>query len=506
MATKIDDRRASFEKNIKIFISCAVEDVAEAQSYRAEFQRAGFTVHLYDDNLYSDSIQNTVKSQIAECDFFILMVSKRSASLDRPWVARELGHALKTRLDNSGYRPIVIPVYCRDLSGAHVERITKFPVRDFETSELAAEPFDLESVRAHDPHRNPETDTLPQLLRSMQVEIALVHEDIGTAEELLATGAIDLYHQLFPEEQRAPLEDDLRWIFSADVDKPFKLSIPTSKRVPAWFLKTFGVKGIYRLKSYFFVLLRRKMAIGFAWVTYHRESRLLYGNYIGVHEQWRKGSLANPLIDLVQRRALEEFPECKGLVLEVEPFSLDEVEEAIELIEDAGASDEARLKAIDLVRRFKRVWWYETSDRLQAKCVRDARTKVPLVHTYPCMETDAPRDEWSKHEVDYWLLISVPEKFRRTDAAENAWTLWKRATDFSIIENMGKRTIRDKPEIAEAYWKYILGLQMRNVRRAKEASGAKVEFAPVFGSARRKGGRARAIYSRIERLSFKINV
>jgi hypothetical protein len=445
-----------------------------------------------------------VKSQIAECDFFILMVSKRSSSPDRPWVARELGHALRTRLDNSGYRPIVIPVYCRDEPGA--ERISQFPVRDFDTSELVAEPFDLTSLRAHDPYRNPATDTLPQLLRSMQVEIALVHEDIRTPEELLATGAIDLYHELFPEEQRAPLEDDLRWIFSADIDKPFRLSIPTSKSAPVWLLKRLGIKGTYRLKSFFFVLLRRKMAIGFAWVTYHRGSRLLYGNYIGVQEQWRKGSLANPLIDLVQRRALEEFPECKGLVLEVEPFSLDEVEEAIQLIEAPGAPAEARLKAIDLVRRFKRVWWYETSDRLQAKCVRDARTKVPLVHTYPCMETDAPRDEWPRHEVDYWLLISVPEKFRRTDSAENAWSLWKRATDFSIVENMGKRTIRDKPEIAEAYWKYIVGLQKRNIRRVEKASGTKVEFAPVFGSARRKGGRARAIYSRIEQLPFKINV
>jgi TIR domain len=505
MAEESTRFRVGLERNLRIFISCANENLLEAQDYRKLFQKAGFIVHLYDENFYATPIQAVVKSQITECDFFLLLVSEHSASADRPWVSRELGQALATRAGNDGYRPIIMPVYCKGYDAA--ARIAEFPIRDFDTSALREDCLDLIELRAHDPQANPTSDTPRQLLSSMQVEIALVHEDIHSRNQLIDTGAVDLYHELFPDDQRAPLEDDLRWIFDADVDKPFPLSIPTSKHLPIRLSKWMGLRGTYRLKSYFFVLLRRGAAIGFAWVTYHRETRLLYGNYIGVQEQWRKGSLANPLMDQVQARVLKEFPECRGLVLEVEPFSFDEVERAVQLLEGGAAkSDEEHLRAKKLVRSFKRVWWYETCDRLQAKCIRDIRTRMPLVHTYPCMETDAPREHWPRYELPYWLLVCVPERVRRTDTAEDAWALWKRATEFSVLENMGKRTVRDSPEIAEKYWKYIVALQQRNVRRARTATRRKVEYAPVFGSERRKGGRARELYTRIDKLPFKINV
>ena len=167
-----------------------------------------------------------------------------------------------------------------------------------------------------------------------------------------------------------------------------------------WLLTRLGVRGTYRLKSYFFVLLRCRQAIGFAWVTYHRKSRLLYGNYIGVQEQWRRGSMVNPLMDRVQERVLQDFPECRGLVLEVERFSLDEVEGAVKALERGAESAEARSKAIDVVRSFKRVWWYETCSRLEAKCIKAADTTAPLVHVYPCMEPDA-RPETSGRNTKY---------------------------------------------------------------------------------------------------------
>jgi len=496
------------ERNTSIFISCAKEDLSEAQSYRRSFQEAGYEVCLYDDNLYAASISDTVKTQIRECHFFLLLVSKHSSSLDRPWVSRELGEALATRASNGGYRPIIIPVHCFDLSeGDKAGRISEFPVRDFDTSVLTEERLDLSALRAHDPHRNPTSDTRAKLLSSMKVEISLAREDedIDCADKLVDTGAIDLYHQLFPEDQRAPIEDDIKWIFDVDIDKPFRLSIPTTKRLPFRLLKWLGIRGTYRLKSFFFVLLRRRTAIGFAWVTYHQKTRLLYGNYIGVQEQWRKGSLVNPLMERVQEKVFGEFPKCRGLILEVEPFSRGEVEDAVRILEGSGGSDQELHRSKQLVRSFKRVWWYEVSDRLRAKCIRDIRTRMPLVHVYPCMETDAPPEDWAGYERPYWLLICIPESIRRTDSVESAWTLWKRATEFSLLENMAKRTIRDNPEIAEKYWKYVTALQQRNVQRALATTGRQVQLAPVFGSERRKGGWARELYTRIERLTIKIN-
>jgi hypothetical protein len=161
---------------------------------------------------------------------------------------------------------------------------------------------------------------------------------------------------------------------------------------------------------------------------------------------------------------------------------------------------------MDVVRSFKRVWWYETCSRLEAKCIRDAETRAPLVHVYPCMEPDAPRDEWPQYEVPYWLLICIPENVRRTDKVEGAWALWRRATDFSVLENMAKRVLRERPELAGKYWGYVLALQRRNVRTAVEATARKVEFAPVFGAERGKGKRANRLYARIARLPIQINV
>src|SRR5215470_76806 len=96
---------------------------------------------------------------------------------------------------------------------------------------------------------------------------------------------------------------------------------------------------------------------------------------------------------------LADFPKCGGLILEVEPFSLDEVDQAVSMLESGtGAGEEGLVKARQLVRSFKRVWWYETSDKLRAKCIRDIRTRTPLVHMHPCMETDAPPQDWRGYE------------------------------------------------------------------------------------------------------------
>ena len=389
-----DASRNDLVQNLRVFVSCASDDLAEARAYRTALQAAGFTVHLYDENPYGAEIAALVRAQIAACDYFLFLVSRHSAAANRPWVAQELGHALATRDATGGYRPIVIPVYCADQGS--VGRIVDFPVRDFDTSVPRPQPLPLAGLRAHDPHRNPLSDTTLQLIRSLQVEVALVHEDIATADELIDTGAIRLYHELFPDDQRALWEEDRQSIFVEDVDRPFRLSIAASRRLPR--LATWlGLRGTFRLKSYFFVLLRRRQAIGFVWVTYNRRSRLLYGNFIGVHEQWRRGSLVNPLIDAVGNRVLRDFPDCLGLILEVEPFALDDVEAAVADIERGSVTPEA----INIVRSFKRVWWYETSERLRARCIRDVRTQAPLTHMYPCMETDAPRAEWPSRERPY---------------------------------------------------------------------------------------------------------
>ena len=127
------------ERHTRVFISCANEDVDEAKRYKKLLEDVGFTVHLFVENFFGTPIEKVVKSQIEDCDFFLLMVSKHSSSLDRPWVARELGLALATRSINGGYRPIVIPIYCAQPGDQDSGRIAEFPVRNFDTSALSDE-------------------------------------------------------------------------------------------------------------------------------------------------------------------------------------------------------------------------------------------------------------------------------------------------------------------------------------------------------------------------------
>src|SRR6185295_5482901 len=121
------------ERHTRGFISCANEDVEEAKFYQKSLKDVGFTVHLYVQNFFGTPIEKVIKSQIVDCDFFLLMVSRHSSSLDRPWVARELGLALATRAANGGDRPIVIPIYAQ-ADDKDTARIAEMPVRDFDTS------------------------------------------------------------------------------------------------------------------------------------------------------------------------------------------------------------------------------------------------------------------------------------------------------------------------------------------------------------------------------------
>ncbi len=293
------------------------------------------------------------------------------------------------------------------------------------------------------------------------------------------TRVFTLYQTLFPNEEQDSEQDIVTWIFYENNGEPVHHSIP--RQGPSGIVP---FKFVNQWDSWFPVLTLRGRAIAFAYIEYAAQRRLFYGNFVGVQKAWRPGSIADIFWNRLQKRSLDIYPECRGMMFEVEEFDLDEVERIISYLEEQAAQNtrqqrDGRRRSDDgaargfwgyarrayhrampfagrggdgakdseewqapaylfkpnpnselpdetVIRRFLRFMWY---DRRRVKVFKDKRGQA-LTNRYPCVEPEGKAEEdWPNWEVDFW-----PGWFTARTHDHTATPYWEEVVTFSSTE------------------------------------------------------------------------
>jgi hypothetical protein len=432
--------------HVKAFIAYAREDDEEAKHYKDLLEAEGFTVYKFaDSNSPGEKID--VAKEISECDFFLLLISPYSAS--RPWIQRELGFAVQIQQAlGGGYRPLIIPI----LTSHH--RTDTFPrrfrMRDFHTGKLKPD-LDLTNRQGIDRHARRSIDFDKKLLESMKPGVLVTRLDFSDEHTFNDTKALDLYEELFPQIERDNRNDIVKWVLHDDVGKARYVKLSAD------------IQFDYRLDSRYFIMMLAQRAIGIAFLTYDYKYNFLYGNYIAVERHWRNfQGLGDSFIKKIEEIAIGRemgkdemdhlplFPNCKGVIFEVERFDRDRVEKIVTDLENSKAHVVATEADRDQIRRFLRVSWYQ---KLGFKFFLDGVKKEPLVCVAPCLDpSETPREDWMSEEESYWLMWQ-PRRGGLHDLSA-VDELWQQAVRSVYIEVLAKSLVERFSDTGAEYWEY----------------------------------------------------
>lgn len=484
----------AFMRGIKVFLSHASADSEEVLRYATLLRDRGFTVWTYETDMEAGrrTINDQLIDHVESCDFLLLFVSESASNSE--WVQKELGLAIacastRREIERDRWRnynpkaqeaaearaalppdlllvrPDIIPVWVKDAAWRGTgQRSDSFPYIG-PNGERGA--FDL-NVKGHDPHANP-SDTDELLLSQLTPKLLFFGRGAGDeegmdAEAMNATRVFELYETLFPAVERDKKMDILGWVFERDDGSHTKRRFEHKG-----LFRTIAHDYEYQFDSWYPVLTLHGRAVAFAFLSYHPPSKLIYGNYVAVQQSWRAGQIADVFWRALRDEVAKTFPECRGLLFEVEPCDYAHMESIVARLERQrrSAGRDARLQIAaneeTTIRRFLRLAWY---DRRQARLLTDARG-VPLVSTTPCLDPALPPTQWKHEEEDFWLAW-FPNP---THAAPQAPS-WTEATTFSAIEVLAHSLAIEYERQAGAYLTYAKQVARRSIARAPGGKAA----------------------------------
>ncbi|MCC8955009.1 toll/interleukin-1 receptor domain-containing protein [Bradyrhizobium sp. Pear77] len=439
---------AGAQKQISTFISHSAENNDEAQYYETLLKNAGFSAFQYSHGLHFGDRMSVLRDKIRECSFFILVVS--DYSMKSEWVQRELGLAVSLRRRNSGYRPIIIPLYAAGgRSWQREGRPTHFPTRHFDTGTLA-EPFSLSDIRGLDKHASPIADSDDKLVSLMKPNVLVTRLDFNDAATFDDTGVFDLYEDIFPEIEQDDRDDIVRWVLRTDLGqkRSFVLSGKTELS--------------YRLDSRYFILCLADRAIGLGFFTYDHSNKLIYGNYIAVQQCWRSGDIAHAFFDEIMKILEGLFPKYQGMVFEVERFQKAKLEKIVSGLEQSGSRLIEDRDDQNEIRKFLRVAWYY---KLDCYCFFDRTIAEPLVCRSPSLDPSRNQDDWASDEEDYWIMW-YQRPGSMLDHAK-AKQLWVKALNSIYLEILAKSLSECHAENGQEYWNYAAAIVEKTLRESE---------------------------------------
>jgi len=219
----------------------------------------------------------------------------------------------------------------------------------------------------------------------------------------------------------------------------------------------------YTLDSRYFILALAGRAIGLCFCTYDHTNKFIYGNYIAVQECWRGGDIAHAFFIEVMTIAEELFPQCQGLLFEVERFDKIRIETIIEHVEKFGAFESVDDR--NEIRKFLRTAWYQ---KMGCLFFCDNKVKEPLVCTSPSLDPEGGREHWQRMEEDYWIMWYRKPGTPLDIGKANA--LWVQAVKCIYIEILAKSLVELSPDSGQEYWRYANEIVDRTLKdsEAKE--------------------------------------
>jgi hypothetical protein len=344
----------------------------------------------------------------------------------------------------------------------------------------------LASIRGHDPISNPAADSFEHLLRSLKPNIVFINPSEYDERFMEEIGFFDLYKGLFDEAVRVS-EDEFRANLVRDNDEPIEVTLDASPYSFNYHRHPELRRFTYQHLSFCPVFMLYEKAIAFAFLTYTRRKQLIFGSYIGVQESWRSDGTAQKFIESLKEKLVADYPDCRGMVFEVESFDVKKVEAIIACLEKEKEFRSAEDKIE--IKNFLRVLWFEG---LGAHFFVDKRGR-PLDYLQPCLDPELPKEEWRRHEKVQWLGWLQSGRM----ATDNVKTLFAQVVDYVIVEMITKAQAITHPNIGFDYLVYAHDLKKRVLKNARSKGVA-------LGRVVRK--KDRALLRRWRALNLKISM
>jgi hypothetical protein len=395
---------------LKVFISFTTQaqnDKETAQWLKAKLRDAGFEAWLYSqDEGFGQSIRSSIRDQIGKCDFFCVVLSKSAAKA--PYVQMELSLAVEYLEQKDNYSPRIFGVFLeRDEVNVRVPLFDTANWKEHPNSwRFNKKSFDFSGIRnfSVDPAGN---DSLDDLIDWMTPKIRFFGKDIKTTDELFENKAFDTYVKLFPDElERDSPHDICMWLQEqvqgegAEPSKFFRrLSLRRlfSRRKSD---RTWGlVLAVFELSS---------IAVGYCFLSVHRPSGMVFGDYFGLLESWRPYGRAGVFLNHIEAHLQEEFPNIKAIIFEVDAYESSAIEaitfklEQKSIILNEGevklVLNEAEIKTI---RALMRVNLYLGNNK--SYILTNPVDKRPVSYRQPALSLPKDHDLISDQELPAWL-------------------------------------------------------------------------------------------------------
>ena len=446
-------------RTIKLFISHNSSDAIFINKLSRQLEQNGFDVQTYEAKLrYSNHIDPWVKDQISTCDYFFLILTQNAR--DSTWVQRELGLALTLQSQSEGFRPQIIlfePANAEAQTGQPPSRAPIVPL-NYDYPKIQLEPFETASRRIFC-EVSPHVDSFEVLISQMTPKVLFVREDIRSSEQLDQLKFFKLYESLFKESERDPRQKMLVWLFEKDTGDRRHISIARHNRWRTlWLRKSIIIK--YRQFSILAVLSLNDRTIGLCFLTYHPESRILFGNYFGIEKHWRSFGTAGLFADKLRAALSDKLEGCTGLCFEIEPVDFARVESIVSRVEETKEKhlgDEGDDSDTEIIRRFLRLIWY---CRKGAEIFSDSDGNA-LYYRQPCLEIEKKPSDWPKNEEELWLLLMpIGSDIRRS----NIRRLFNEMLYVVLLKIIGESNAVDRPAVGSRYLQYV-GSIVKDIRK-----------------------------------------
>jgi len=383
-------RKALAAGPTKIFISHNSADAAFAKKIKTELEKIPLDdgdpsgarrifIWAFEEELEHGAKLEIISEEIMECDVFLILLSDNAVK--SKWVQMELGLALKTQESNKIQYPLIVPVF------ANKKAPKAMLYREFGKENSPANAYEFEEVRIFSPTSI--TDSYETFAASISIKLRVFGANSESPEEI-HKNAEECYTELFPLiEERDEWTDILAWV---------KKSWMWDSEAP-W-------------AELLFTIELGNVCMGMAFLSLHRPTNWIFGNYFGIRQRYREDKLTEWFLQNMIEYCIEVMPASNGIFFEVERYD----ESKIDLVFNklSGKETDLTLDEKENVFAMRRVNLY-TQAGLGRKGGKKrtaliATTDGHRLFSYIQPAMQPPFHIGSTNEVPLWLMLYPFEK------------------------------------------------------------------------------------------------
>lgn len=326
---------------------------------------------------FGSPIQDAVEKSIRNCDVVIALLS--ASGVRSKWVARELALAKALQASRRRGTPRIVGFSTgRPALGTRLAMLFngntnapwRVPLRNFHTGLPTGDVMDFADNRFLSMDM-PHADKFEFFAEQMTPKVQFFGERPGDSDDL-PEGWEACYEELFPvADERDDPEDIKIWMEREAMrgpDTPWQTLLTT--------------------------MCVFDEVVGLGYFSFHKPSGWVFGNYFGIRRPWRHYYYANTYLEAIRNELLRRLPDAKGILFEVEPFNVRDLDTVEHKLKAGIALLEPGER--ELIRSLRRLNLYE---QYGARALVTPRN-LPVHYRQPAM-TDRRAADVEDTEADF---------------------------------------------------------------------------------------------------------